>query len=117
MPQRLILRAVELPVTLGYLPEEKDEQTLFATLELSLDEYRIAQTDVLEDGLDYTKVIDEMRSFGKNFTGRSLEKFTADLADHLQTCYKTSALLLQVSKPRYASALRVGEIIIEEKRP
>lgn len=116
MAQNLVLESVLLEATLGFLKEEDEPQELYASLEMSLDGYTIAKTDEIEDGLDYTKVIEEMRSFSDKFDGFSLEKFTADLADHLEKTFAVKKLRLMVNKPRYAEALQVQGIAIEEVR-
>ena len=111
---KILLEGIEVMVRIGLLEEELyAPQDLFVSLELEYDFDSIAQTDEIEDGLDYRDLVDRVREVSKSYDGKSLERYAHRLAYDLKSRFNPARVFLSVEKPRYVKKLGLRKIQVE----
>jgi dihydroneopterin aldolase len=94
------LAGLELFAYHGVLPEEREHgQRFLVDLRLDLDDETSAQTDRIEDAVDYREVVAAVRGVSDRRAFHLLEAFAGTLADELLARFPLSGVEVRVRKP------------------
>ena len=111
---KILLEGVEVMVRIGLLEEELyAPQDLLLSVEIEHDFSKIAETDEVEDGIDYRNIVDHTRDFSQAYDGKTLEKYASLLAKDLREKFGAQRVRLSVDKPRYVQKLGLRQIRVE----
>ena len=96
---KITISDLRVPTLIGVHAHERSAlQTLLITATLSVSIDAAAQSDVIEDALDYTRIHRAILDFGSNATYQLLEAFAVHLANHLKTKFQLDWLQLSITK-------------------
>lgn len=111
---KILLEGIEVMVRIGLLEEELyAPQDLLVSLIIENDFSKIAETDEVEDGIDYRDVVDHVRTFSQAYDGKTLERYAALLAEDIKSHFGAKRIHLFVDKPRYVKKLGLRQIRVE----
>ena len=111
---KILLEGIEVMVRIGLLEEELyAPQDLLLSVEIEHDFSKIAETDEVEDGIDYRNIVDHTRDFSQAYDGKTLEKYASLLAEDLKGEFGAQRVRLSVDKPRYVKKLGLRQIRVE----
>ena len=100
----------------GVAPFEREHPTdLLVDAELELDLSRAAASDRLEDTIDYTDVIGEIRRITAASSFALIERLASTIADRLLELGARS-VRVRIAKPAVAAALEVSQVAVEVRR-
>ena len=111
---KILLEGIEVMVRIGLLEEELyAPQDLLLSVEIEHDFSKIAETDEVEDGIDYRDIVGHARKFSQSYDGKTLEKYASRLAEDLKSKFEAQRVRLSVDKPRYVKKLGLRQIRVE----
>lgn len=111
---KILLEGIEVMVRIGLLEEELyATQDLLLSVEIENDFSKMAETDEVEDGVDYRNIVDHTRNFSQAYDGKTLERYAFLLAEDLKIKFGAQRVRLSVDKPRYVKKLGLQQIRVE----
>ncbi len=93
--------------------EREIGQRLLIDIRLDIGECDATVTDRIEDTVDYGEVCEVVNLVAQQRSYRTLERFTAAVADRLLERYEAHAVWVKAAKPEPPIALPVGEVSVE----
>lgn len=97
---KIHLSNLSVPCIIGTLPwEQTIQQTLVIDLSYQFEVEPLAESDDLNDTVDYSKVVNAIHCFATENHIQLLETFTVRLANELQRQFDLAWLYIQVKKP------------------
>jgi FolB domain-containing protein len=108
---KIILEQIEFQCILGVYEHEKEKaQKVYASLCGTTDFSVIQNTDKMEDGIDYTAIVYEIRKFADSHPANTMEYLAHHLCLHIKDHFGFSALELTLDKPGYCETLKIGSV-------
>ena len=114
---RLELLGLEVACVIGERPEERvREQRLEVDVSLSLDLAAVAESDALEDTLDYAALAAMIRATLRQARCQMIERAAACVARACLADPRVSAVRVRVEKPGVLPGLRAAAVTLERRR-
>ncbi len=95
--------------------ERATPQRLLLTLEMNVDFSKAAETDALQDTIDYAAVADALAQFGEGRSWRLLEKLACDIADFVLGKYRLNSATVTVKKFVLPAAKHVAVSVFRKR--
>lgn len=118
MVDSVYISELRIDAIIGIHPwERRIRQTLLVDLEMAVDSARVAETDTVDDTVDYAAVSGFITDFVIAGEFRLLETLADRLARALQDRFGLPWLRLRVGKPGAVPAARDVGVLIERGQP
>ena len=96
---RISIVDLEVQYHIGVSEQERAQpQRLLLTIEMSLDFTTAAQSDRVEQTINYQAVADELLQFGQGRSWQLLEKLVSNIADQVITKYRPESVFVEAKK-------------------
>jgi dihydroneopterin aldolase len=96
---RISIVDLEVQYCIGVSDQERAQpQRLLLTIEMSMDFTAAAQSDRVEQTINYQAVADELVEFGQGRSWHLLEKLVSNIADRVITKYKPESVFVEAKK-------------------
>ena|SRR5258707_15182299 len=96
---RISIVDLEVQYHIGVSEQERAQpQRLLLTIEMSVDFTAAAQSDRVEQTINYQAVADELLQFGQGRSWQLLEKLVANIADRVITKYRPESVFVEAKK-------------------
>jgi len=96
---RISIIDLEVQYHIGVSEQERAQpQRLLLTIEMSVDFTAAAQSDRVEQTINYQAVADELLQFGQGRSWQLLEKLVSNIADRVITKYKPESVFVEAKK-------------------
>jgi len=96
---RISIVDLEVQYHIGVSEQERTHpQRLLLTIEMSLDFTGAAQSDRVEQTINYQAVADELLQFGQGRSWHLLEKLVLNIADRVMAKYKPESVFVEAKK-------------------
>ncbi|HVL81364.1 MAG TPA: dihydroneopterin aldolase [Actinomycetota bacterium] len=116
MTGRIVVTGVQASGRHGVAPFERERPTeLLVDAELDIDIARAASSDSLDDTIDYTEVIREIRRITADSSFALLERLASTIGDRLVELGATRAVV-RIAKPAVAASLEAAGVTVEVSR-
>lgn len=114
---KIFIHELKIETIIGVLPHERiTKQPILITLEITTDIRKAAETDDLNDAVDYTMIAQRLDEFISHNHFQLLETLAEKIAELLFNEFNIFQLRLQIAKPNaLANAKQVG-LILERSR-
>ena len=110
---KLFIRQLRVSAFIGLLPSElKHRQTILVDVEVSVDAEKVAETDDIEQALDYAQMRELICQFIEKNRFKLVETLADKLAGFLIDTYHLKWLRLAITKPAvFADAEGAGVVV------
>ncbi len=95
--------------------ERAAPQRLLLTVEMEVDFSKAAETDALQDTIDYAAVADALAGFGERRSWHLLEKLACDIADFVLGSYRLNSATVTVKKFVLPAAKHVAVSVFRKR--
>ena len=96
---RISIVDLEVQYHIGVSEQERAQpQRLLLTIEMSVDFTAAAQSDRVEQTINYQAVADELLQFGQGRSWQLLEKLVSNIADRVITKYRPESVFVEAKK-------------------
>jgi dihydroneopterin aldolase len=96
---RISIVDLEVQYHIGVSEQERAQpQRLLLTIEMSVDFTAAAQSDRVEQTINYQAVADELLQFGQGRSWQLLEKLVSNIADRVISKYKPESVFVEAKK-------------------
>lgn len=114
---KLVINDIKLSTRIGIHPwEQRCSQALQLDLILQTDARKIAQSDSIEDALDYDKILARVFSLATSHTCQLIESFAEKIAQELLSHFNTTWVQVSLRKPGAVLQAKDVGIIIERSK-
>jgi len=104
---------LQVSTTIGaYHWEQALQQKLLVSLEMHYDEIKAAESDQLEDAIDYAQVAESIINFCSEHRCQLLEKLAHDIANFLLKTLPIQRLQIKISKPQAILAAKNMAVVV-----
>ncbi len=97
--------------------EKSHKQTLYLSLQLGFDLISAAQTDTIDDTIDYAALCQCIENYLRNERFQLIETLAQSVANLLFSHYPILWLRLKVSKPQAIPQAKDVGVVIEREKP
>jgi dihydroneopterin aldolase len=114
----LFINELKIPAVIGiHTWEKKIKQTLVFDLEIETDISKAANSDDINDAIDYVQICELMQSFLQDNSFNLIETLADKIANLLLQNFSLTSLRLVVRKPKVLSQIKeVGIVIIKSSK-
>lgn len=115
---KIFIEGLETQAIIGiYDWERENRQPLFFDIELSLPIFKAAESDQINDTVDYKQVCDELIELVDKSRVELLESLVESICNHIFTHHKAVQQIdLKVSKPQAVAETRTVGLIVSRVR-
>ena len=115
---KIIIHELEIRMRVGTNDAERNwPQRLLATIELDGDMSMAMKADDLQYAIDYEKVVNSIREWGKDKQWKLLETMASDIADFILTKFQPFAVSVLLKKFELPMTAGVSVQISNRKKP
>ncbi len=115
---KIIIHELEIRMRVGTNDAERNwPQRLLATIELDEDMSMAMKADDLQYAIDYEKVVNSIREWGKDKQWKLLETMASDIADFILTKFQPFAVSVLLKKFELPMTAGVSVQISNRKKP
>jgi dihydroneopterin aldolase len=106
---KILIHNLETWYCIGVPDDERSQpQRLVLDIEMDYDTRKAAQSDDIQDTVDYHAIAERLLNFGEDRSWHLIEKLAADIADFILTEYPVPVVTVEVKKMVITAAEHVS---------